>query len=230
MLSEIMRIAPRAHVLIVDDASPDGTGALVSRMARRHRGRIRLLSRPAKQGLGSAYVAGFRYGLANRGYDPIIQMDGDYSHDPRDLPSLISAMAKNDGAVGSRYAGGIRVINWQWRRVLLSICANWYARLVTGVPVSDLTGGFNAWRRSILRRIGVGNLRCRGYAFQIELKYGCHRMGGRLAEIPIIFSGRMEGQSKLSKWVILEAVTAVWRMRAKGNPSRQAGKASPPHV
>jgi dolichol-phosphate mannosyltransferase len=213
LLPEIMRTVPGIHVVVVDDSSPDGTGALVRRLARRYSGRVHLISRPAKLGLGSAYVAGFRFALKKGIYDPVIQMDADRSHDPRMLPKMIKQIACYDAVVGSRYHGGIRVINWSWRRLLLSVFANWYARLVTRLPLTDLTGGYNAWRRDLLSRIGMGALRCNGYAFQIELKHHCHRLGGRAIEIPIIFTGRMEGKSKLSRSVVLEATLSVWRMR-----------------
>jgi dolichol-phosphate mannosyltransferase len=207
----VLKTVLRASLLVVDDASPDGTAGLVRSLARRHRGRVHLLSRPAKLGLGTAYVAGFRWAI-DHGYDPIIQMDADGSHDPAALPGLRSA----DAVVGSRYLAGLRVINWPWLRLLLSLLANRYARLVTGVPLTDLTGGFNGWRAHILRRIGLGRIRCNGYAFQIELKLRCRRAGGRIAEVPIVFTGRVEGESKLSRSVVFEAVWAVWRMRLGG--------------
>jgi dolichol-phosphate mannosyltransferase len=225
LIPEILRALPRAHVLIVDDASPDGTARLATRLAAKYRGRVHLICRPAKLGLGSAYVAGLQFGVSRRTYDPIVQMDGDYSHDPKSLPAMLESLRGKDAVVGSRYLGGIRVINWQMHRVLLSVCANWYARFVTGVPIRDLTGGYNAWRRRILKRIDLCSLRCNGYAFQIELKFRCHRLGGRIAETPVIFTGRMEGHSKLSRNVILEAIFAVWRMRSASGWQRRVGNA-----
>ncbi|MEK7477341.1 MAG: polyprenol monophosphomannose synthase [Candidatus Coatesbacteria bacterium] len=212
---KVLGIVPGASLLVVDDASPDGTAALVRSLSRRHRGRVHLLSRPAKLGLGTAYVAGFRWAL-DHGYDPVIQMDADGSHDPAALPGFLSALRGADAVVGSRYLAGLRVINWPWHRLLLSLLANRYARFVTGVPLTDLTGGFNGWRARILRRIGLGRIRANGYAFQIELKFRCRRAGGRIAEVPIVFSGRVEGESKLSRSVVFEAVWAVWRMRLPG--------------
>ncbi len=212
ILPRVFAAVPRAAVLVVDDASPDGTAREVRRAARRRAGRVHLILRPAKLGLGTAYVAGFRFALAGP-FDPVVQMDADGSHDPSAIPRLLAALRRNDGVVGSRYGAGLRVTNWPWSRLMLSLLANRYARAVTGVPLSDLTGGFNGWRRGILARIGPERLRCNGYAFQIELKCRCHQLGGRMAELPIVFAGRVEGKSKLSRRVILEAILAVWRMR-----------------
>lgn len=212
LVPRIFTAAPRASVLVVDDASPDGTAALVRQLMRRRPRRIHLVSRRAKLGLGSAYVEGFRYALAH-GYDPVIQMDADGSHDPGSLPAFLTLLRRKDAVVGSRYRRGLRVINWPWGRLLLSLFANRYARAVTGVPLTDLTGGYNGWRAAMLRRIGLDRIRCSGYAFQIELKYKCHRLGGSIGEVPIIFTGRVEGESKLSRSVMLEAVWAVWRLR-----------------
>jgi len=208
----VLRTVPRASILVVDDSSPDGTAAFARRLARRRQGRIYVISRPRKMGLGTAYVEGFRWALRH-GYDPIIQMDADGSHDPASLPAFLAELRHADAVVGSRYLRGLRVINWTWPRVLLSILANRYARLVTGVPLTDLTGGFNGWHSGILRRIGLDRIRCNGYAFQIELKTRCRQVGGRITEIPIVFAGRVEGESKLSRLVVFEAVWAVWRLR-----------------
>jgi len=216
----IRRLLPRVlsalrgcHVIVVDDSSPDGTGGEVRSMARRWRGRIRLVERPRKMGLGGAYVAGFRAALADRRYGPVIQMDADGSHDPAVLPRFAAALRRHDAVVGSRYRGGMRVIDWPWHRLFLSTMANRYAAFVTGLPVSDLTGGFNGWNRDALAAIVRAGPRCGGYAFQIEIKHICARLGYDLAEIPIVFAGRIEGRSKLSRAVILEAAWAVWRMR-----------------
>jgi dolichol-phosphate mannosyltransferase len=173
---------------------------------------MHVVSRPAKLGLGTAYRDGFRWGLAH-GFDPIIQMDADGSHDPAELPAFADRLRRADAVVGSRYLGGIRVMNWPWMRLLLSYFANWYARLVTGVPLTDLTGGFNGWRAGLLRRIRPERLRCNGYAFQIELKFRALRARARFAEVPIVFTGRVEGESKLSRSVVREAIFAVWKLR-----------------
>jgi len=211
----VLRTARGSTILVVDDASPDGTAALARTLGRRYRGRVHLLSRQGKLGLGTAYVAGFRWALGH-GYDPVIQMDADGSHDPSALPVFLRALRNADAVVGSRYLAGLRVINWPWLRLLLSMIANRYARAVTGVPLTDLTGGFNGWRARILHRIGLNRLRSNGYAFQIELKARCRRAGGRIAEVPIVFTGRMEGESKLSRSVVFEAIWAVWRLRFPG--------------
>jgi dolichol-phosphate mannosyltransferase len=230
LLERIKRAVPGASVLIVDDSSPDGTAGLVRGLSRKSpwKGRLFLLKRPGKMGLGSAYVAGFRYALAHkRKFDPIIQMDADGSHDPASLPAMIKALSSRELVIGSRYIRGLRVIDWPWTRLLLSMAANTYARIVTGIPVTDLTGGFNGIRAHTLRQIDPSSLRCNGYAFQVELKSMVCRIGGRIGEIPIIFTGRMEGKSKLSRSVIFEAVFAVWRMRLAGGgspvPGRKAG-------
>ena len=216
ILGRINAAVPGISVLIVDDSSPDGTARLVRSIAGHSpwKGRLLLLKRPAKMGLGSAYVAGFRFALNHRKFfDPIIQMDADGSHNPDILPAMIKALRNKDLVIGSRYLNGLRVINWPWTRLMLSMAANWYARIVTGIPVSDLTGGFNGIRAASLKRIDPLLLRCNGYAFQVELKNMVRRNGGRIGEIPIIFTGRMEGKSKLSRSVIFEAIFAVWRMR-----------------
>jgi len=216
MLARINSAVPGISALIVDDASPDGTASLVKNASKRApwKGRLHLISRPGKLGLGSAYVDGFRFALAHRRrFDPIIQMDADGSHDPSALPAMLKKLEKADLVIGSRYLQGLRVINWPWTRLMLSMMANWYARMVTGIPVTDLTGGFNGIRSATLRRINPATLRCNGYAFQVELKSMVCRIGGLIGEIPIIFTGRMEGKSKLSRSVIFEAIFAVWRMR-----------------
>jgi len=210
LVPRIRKALPGATMLIVDDGSPDGT----ARYARSLGSRVHVLSRPSKLGLGSAYVAGFRWGIAH-GYDPVIQMDADGSHDPAMLPFIETRLRKADAVVGSRYVGGIRVMNWPWMRLFLSYFANWYARLITGVPLTDLTGGYNGWRAELLRRINLDRMRCNGYAFQIELKFRARRTGARFAEIPIVFNGRMEGESKLSRSVVWEAIFAVWRLRLR---------------
>lgn len=213
LLPRIAAAAPRAVVLVVDDASPDGTARWVKAEMRRRRGRLFLLERPAKMGLGTAYVAGFGFALARGGFDPVIEMDADGSHDPAALPRFLDELRRHDAVVGSRYLDGVRVMNWPWIRLFVSLAANWYARLVTGIPLTDLTGGFNGWRRRTLQQIGLDRVRCSGYAFQIELKYRCRRAGGRIKEIPIVFTGRVEGESKLSRTVMVEAIWAVWRLR-----------------
>ncbi len=213
LLARVLRLDPAWDVLVVDDASPDGTGALAKAAARRRPGRVHVLARPAKGGLGSAYVDGFRWGLA-RGYRVLAQMDADLSHDPAALPELRRALKRCDVAVGSRYLGGkVSVVNWPLGRLALSMAANAYARAVTGVPLSDLTGGFKAWRRGALESIDLGRLRSDGYSFQIEMNVLAHKQGFRLGEVPIIFNERAAGASKMSAAIVREAVWRVWAMR-----------------
>ncbi len=222
LVPEILRALPRGHVLVVDDASPDFTASAVHGLMHRYRGRVHILQRPFKAGLGSAYLRGFRFARKYR-YDPIIQMDADGSHDPAVLPRMVRRLSGMDAVVGSRYLGVAGVRNWPWSRILLSILANGYARLITGTPLTDLTGGYNAWRRDQLTAVRLRNIRCNGYAFQIELKHRCWRQGGRISEMPIVFTGRREGESKLSRSVVLEAIVEVWRMRLERAPGGGGG-------
>jgi dolichol-phosphate mannosyltransferase len=203
---------PRIDVLVVDDNSPDGTGELAERMAAAEP-RLHVLRRPGKDGLGRAYVAGFTWGIA-RGYDLVIEMDADLSHHPDNLPALIGMAHRYDAVIGSRYVGGrVTVVNWPMGRLLISYFGSWYARWVTRVPVRDLTGGYNCWRRSVLEAIDVSRVTSNGYMFQIELKLRAWRRGFRLVEIPIVFAERREGTSKMSKKIVREAVWKVWKLR-----------------
>lgn len=201
----------RLEVLVVDDDSPDGTGqaadALAATIARVH-----VLHRDAKQGLGRAYLAGFAWGL-ERGFDLLFEMDADFSHDPSALDEMINAAAEADLVIGSRYKTGVNVINWPMTRLLLSIGANLYARLVTGLPIADSTGGFKCFRAPVLQAIPLGEIRSNGYAFQIEMSFRAWRKGFRLVEIPIIFTDRVEGESKMNRRIIREAVWVVWWLR-----------------
>jgi len=211
ILPRILSQDARVEVLVVDDNSPDGTGqaadALAATLARTH-----VLHRPQKAGLGRAYIAGFRWGL-ERGFDCLIEMDADFSHDPEALRDLIEAAETADLVLGSRYRTGVNVINWPMTRLMLSIGANMYARIVTGLPVSDSTGGFKCFRRRVLEAIPLERIRSNGYAFQIEMSYRAWRKGFRLLEIPIIFSDRMEGHSKMSRKIVREAIWMVWWLR-----------------
>jgi len=209
---EISRQLPTADILVVDDGSPDGTGALADALHERDP-RIEVLHRPAKLGLGTAYLAGFRHGLA-RGYAYLIEMDCDFSHDPKYLPILLErARAGADLVLGSRYVaeGGTR--NWSWGRRAISRGGNLYARAVLGLPVDDLTGGFKCFRRAVLEQIGLDEVRSEGYAFQIEMTYRAWRRGFRIQELPIVFVDRRVGQSKMSRRIVGEAVWMVWRVR-----------------
>ena len=206
LLGGIREHAPGADVLLVDDGSTDGTPELA------HELRAQVLERGRRLGIGSAYQDGFAWGLA-RPYAQFISMDGDLSHEPRYLPALMDAMADADLAIGSRYMNGISVVNWDLKRLTLSVIANRYARAVTGVPVSDCTSGFQCFRREVMERIDVGSLRCTGYSFLVELKYRAHRLGFRLREVPIIFVDRRGGFSKLGPSHVLQSAWNVSSMR-----------------
>jgi dolichol-phosphate mannosyltransferase len=203
---------PRIEVLIVDDNSPDGTGELAEQLAAGE-GRLHVLRRAGKEGLGPAYLAGFAWGIT-RGYDLLIEMDADLSHDPGTLPAFLDMARGYDAVLGSRYVGGrVTVVNWPMSRLLISYFGSWYARTITRVPVRDLTGGYNCWRRSVLEAIDLSGVTSNGYMFQIELKFRAWRKGFRLIEIPIVFTERREGTSKMSKKIVREAVWKVWKLR-----------------
>jgi dolichol-phosphate mannosyltransferase len=203
---------PRCRVLVVDDGSPDGTGALVERIAR-DEPRVGLLARPGKQGLGTAYIAGFRRALAE-GAQLIVEMDADFSHDPRYLPSLIEAASTMyDLVIGSRYVRGGGTTDWGLGRKIISRGGNIYAGLILGLPVADSTGGYRCYRRSVLEAIELDAVRSNGYAFQVEMVYRARRAGARVGEVPIIFPDRRVGQSKMSRRIVIEALVNVWRLR-----------------
>lgn len=204
---------PCIEVLVVDDSSPDGTGELADQLAAENP-RVHVLHRSQKEGLGKAYIAGFRWAL-DHGYDLIFEMDADFSHDPRFLPTFLDAIQDADLVIGSRYKTGVNVINWPISRLLLSLGANQYARLVTGLPLADSTGGFKCFRRRVLEAIPLERVRSNGYAFQIEMSYLAWRKGFRLKEIPIVFTDRVEGQSKMNRKIVREAVWMVWWLRLR---------------
>jgi dolichol-phosphate mannosyltransferase len=211
IVPEILRQDPRLEVLVVDDNSPDGTGQIADRMAQ-ERSRVHVLHRSAKEGLGRAYLAGFKWGLG-QGFDALFEMDADFSHDPSFLPSFLKAVEEADLVLGSRYATGVNVINWPISRLLLSLGANLYARTITGLPLTDSTGGFKCFRREVLEAIDLDRVRSNGYAFQIEMSFRAWKKGFRLKEVPIIFTDRVEGQSKMSKKIVREAIWMVWWLR-----------------
>jgi dolichol-phosphate mannosyltransferase len=196
--------------LIVDDDSPDGTGVLADELAGLHPN-VHVLHRAGKGGLGRAYCAGFAWAL-ERDYEFILEMDGDLSHDPADAARLIEAARGADLACGSRYLGGIRVINWPLRRLLLSTAAALYVRVITGMPLTDPTGGFKCFRREALRRLDLGDVRSNGYSFQIETTHKLWREGARIVEIPIVFTERRQGRSKMSGRIVREAIQVVWKL------------------
>ncbi len=211
LLPELMALDPDIRVLVVDDNSPDGTGKLVDELAAENE-RISVLHRPAKLGLGSAYVAGFKYAI-RQNVDCVFEMDADFSHDPAMIPRFLEQIASCDVVIGSRYISGINVVNWPMSRLLLSYFANIYTRLVTGMTIRDTTAGYKCFRREVLEHVDLDEVRSDGYAFQIEMSFRCWRKGCRIREIPIIFVDRRSGTSKLSRGVINEAVWIPWWLR-----------------
>lgn len=212
IVPQILRQDPRLEVLVVDDGSPDGTGRLADEMAAVEP-RIHVVHRAGKLGLGTAYVAGFKWALA-QGVEFVFEMDADFSHDPAHLPEFLDEIAGADLVIGSRYLQGrVTVVNWPMGRLLLSYFANVYARWVTGLQLWDSTGGFKCYRRAVLAGIDLDAIHSNGYSFQIEMSFRAWRKGFRLREIPILFTDRAEGHSKMSKAIIREAVWMVWRLR-----------------
>ena len=202
-------------ILVVDDNSPDRTGDLAEELAARFPGSVSVLHRERKEGLGPAYLAGFQHVLAHMDHDRIVQMDADLSHDPGYLPAFLQAAQTYDLVLGSRYVKGISVVNWDFKRLLLSKTASQYVRIVTGLPFTDLTGGFKCWRRQTLEGIDLRKVSARGYIFQTEMTYRAHHMGFRVGEIPIIFYERNLGRSKISGPIIVEALFRVGLLRFK---------------
>src|SRR5690606_7393385 len=213
LLQQVMAQPGELAALVVDDGSPDGTADLVRQLIDAYPGRIGLLEREGKQGLGTAYLAGFKLALAG-GFDYVCEMDADFSHNPSDLPLLVEACRTGaDLAVGSRYVGGVRVVNWPLTRLILSYGAGVYTRAITRLPVQDVTAGFKCFRREVLEAIDLSRVRSNGYSFQIEMTYRAWRQGFRIVEVPIIFTERAEGQSKMSKAIVREAMRKVWELR-----------------
>lgn len=213
LIPTVLSLGNHFNVLIVDDNSPDGTAKLVKEMQKTEP-RIHLIERAGKMGLGTAYVAGFKFAIANN-YDYVFEMDADFSHDPAELPRLLEKAEDNDLVIGSRYISGVNVVNWPIRRLLLSYFANVYTRVITGMPVRDATGGFKCFRRKVLESIDLDAIHSNGYAFQIEINFKTWRNGFRVCEIPIIFVDRRIGVSKMSKRIVYEAVWMVWRLKFK---------------
>lgn len=208
----ILEQDPRIDVLIVDDGSPDGTGQVVAGLAAASP-RIHLIERASKMGLGTAYLAGFRWAI-ERHYDVAFEMDADFSHDPKHIPQFLSAIEGADIVLGSRYQDGrVTVVNWPIGRLVMSYMANIYARAVTRLPVFDATGGFKAFRRKVLEAIDLNAVHSNGYAFQIEMSYRAWKKGFKIKEIPIVFHDRTLGESKMSKQIVREAIWMVWRLR-----------------
>lgn len=201
-------------VLIVDDNSPDGTATIAQQMQLEFP-RLHVSIRDKKNGLGPAYIHGFSYAL-ERGADSIVQMDADFSHDPEDIPRLLHALIDSDLVIGSRYSHGISIINWPLRRLLMSIFGNVYANIITGMPYKDVTGGFKAWRADTLRSMDIDSVHADGYGFQIAMNYRAWKLKKRIVEVPIIFTERREGQSKMSNAIVKEALLLVWKLRFFG--------------
>jgi len=207
----VLDATPEVDVLVIDDSSPDGTGELADRLAAAEP-RLHVLHRAAKQGLGKAYLAGFAWAL-QRGYPLVLEMDADFSHNPRYLPHMLELAREADLVLGSRNVKGGGTVNWGLGRKALSRGGSFYARTILGLRVRDLTGGFKCFRREVLEAIDLGSVECSGYAFQIELTYRAVKKGFRVVEVPIVFEDRRVGQSKMSRRIVLEAVTKVWSIR-----------------
>ena len=198
-------------IVVVDDDSPDKTATVVEKMQKKY-SNLFLIKRSAKLGLGTAYVAGFRYALKG-GYDIIFEMDADFSHDPQFLPQFLKAIKTNDLVIGSRYKTGVNIINWPMSRLMLSYYSNQYVRLITGIPVRDSTGGFKCFRRSLLEKLPLDKISSSGYSFQIEINHFAWKNGFRISEIPIVFTDRKLGTSKMSTNIILEALFLIWKLK-----------------
>ena len=212
LIRAVLEKDARLEVLVVDDGSPDGTADIVETIGAKEP-RVHILKRPRKMGLGTAYIAGFKWSLEGK-YDYTFEMDADFSHDPGHLPEFLHVIETADLVLGSRYREGkVTVVNWPIRRLLLSYFANIYARVVTGLPLWDSTGGFKCYRRAVLEAIDLDDVRSNGYAFQIEMSFRAWKKNFRIVEIPIVFVDRTEGTSKMSKAIVREAIWMVWRLR-----------------
>ena len=218
LMSALLEVGPDIRVLVVDDNSPDGTAARVEAVAASNP-RVQLLSRPGKMGLGSAYIDGFNLALA-QGAELVVQMDADFSHDPKYIGELLKAIEDSDLVIGSRYVKGVNVVNWPIQRLLLSYCANLYSRIITGLPVHDVTSGFKCFRRKVLEQIDLDSIISDGYCFQIETNFRSWRKGFRIAEIPIVFIDRHSGTSKMSNRIVWEAIWKVWWFRLRALAGR----------
>jgi dolichol-phosphate mannosyltransferase len=235
MAQKLLSLPAKVDMLVVDDNSPDGTGKLADELAVKHPS-IHVLHRSEKNGLGRAYIAGFKWALEH-GYEFIFEMDGDFSHNPDDIPALLDAARGADLALGSRYVNGIRVINWPLKRLALSKGAANYVRIITGMPFTDPTGGYKCFRRHALEAIELDEIQSNGYSFQIEMTHKLWRQGMKIVEVPIIFTERFHGSSKMSKGIVREALWMVWKLWCQngfrrrpsvppGGPPRSRGSAS----
>ncbi len=211
IIDKIFSVHNEIDVLVVDDNSPDGTGKLVKDMMQ-DSSRIHIIEREGKMGLGTAYLAGFTYAL-DHGYDYIMEMDADFSHNPEEIPNFLKYIEEYDVVLGSRYIKGVNVVNWPLKRLLLSYFANLYTRVITGMDVKDATGGFKCFRATALSKINFDEVKSNGYSFQIEMTYRLWKKGAKVKEIPIIFVDRLEGESKMSKKIVYEAIFMVWKLK-----------------
>lgn len=211
LVEQVLSLNPDYHLLVIDDNSPDGTAIKIEELQKLFPN-LHLEKRPGKAGLGTAYLFGFKWGLDNN-FDVIVQIDADLSHNPKDIPRLVSNLKENDLVIGSRYVEGVSVVNWPIRRLVLSYGANMYSRLITGMPIKDSTAGFKAWSSSLMEKIDLSKVRSQGYSFQIEMHFRAWRLGASIKEEPIIFVDRTIGESKMSKKIMYEAIWMVWRLR-----------------
>ena len=212
LLPALFDAAPEVSVLVVDDGSPDGTEGVANRLAAQFPGKISVMTRARKSGLASAYLAGFAWGMS-RGFDHFLEMDADYSHDPKYVPELLKQAADHDVVIGSRNIPGGAVEGWGFLRNFISKGGSMYSRLILGCPIRDLTGGFNLWSKTALKAIGLDKIISRGYSFQVEMKYRAFRKGLRIKEIPILFVDRQRGKSKMSRRIFVEALLNIWKLR-----------------
>jgi dolichol-phosphate mannosyltransferase len=217
VIARVMALPVPFDVLVIDDGSPDGTAALVREQQATYPGRVHLVERAGKLGLGTAYLRGFRFALARPRYRFVCEMDADLSHDPDDLPRLLAPVRTGgaDLAIGSRYIGGVRVINWPLARLVLSYGAGVYTRLITRMPIQDVTAGFKCFHRRVLDGLDLARVNSNGYAFQVEMHYRTWRAGYRVREVPVVFTERTEGQSKMSRAIVREAAWKVWELRLR---------------
>ena len=211
IIAQIQSVNQVFEVLVIDDNSPDGTGMLLDEISQKDQ-KVNVIHRPGKMGLGTAYVTGFKWALT-RDYDLICEMDADFSHPPKTLAVFLEKTREYDLVIGSRYLDGVNVVNWPLKRLLLSYFANIYARVVTGVPVRDLTSGFKCYQRKVLEAINLDRIKSNGYAFQIEMHFNAYYKGFKVKEVPIIFEERKVGQTKMSRKIVYEAVWMVWRLQ-----------------
>ena len=212
IISKVINLnVPDLAILVVDDNSPDETGKIVAKISARD-SRIRLIQREGKLGLGTAYVAGFKYAIKEK-FDYIFEIDADFSHDPDEIPKFLEKAESYDLIIGSRYIAGVNVVNWPLSRLLLSLGANWYTRIITGLPVYDCTGGYRCFRRAVLESIDLDEIHSDGYSFQIEMTFKVWKKNFRILELPIVFTDRVKGNSKMTRKIMREAAWVVWKLR-----------------